>query len=85
MSDFGEVAEIERSGSVERTVQPRSKQQVAAKKNFRFPVRRGKRSQSKAEIEANNLLIADFIAKKGITVCPPGYASGAIQSQYDFV
>lgn len=85
MSDLAEVTMTECGESTERTAQPRSKQQVAAKKNFRFPVRRAKHVQSKAEIEANNLLIADFIAKNGVTVCPPGYASGSIKSQWDFV
>jgi tRNA1(Val) A37 N6-methylase TrmN6 len=83
MSDLGETVVAER---IERTFQPRTQQQAAAKaKNFRFPVRRSQRVQSKAEMEANRALIADFIANKGVTVCPPGYAHGSVSTSIDFV
>ncbi len=58
---------------------------AAKAKNFRFPSRRGQRVQTKAEVDATRLLIDDFIAKRGVTRCPTGYASGAVQTQYDFI
>jgi hypothetical protein len=59
--------------------------QAPGKRNFRFPSRRSQRPQTKAEVDATRMLIEDFIAKRGVTVCPPGYANGAVPTQYDFV
>jgi hypothetical protein len=81
---MSDVAEKVAPESVEFAV-PQVRQQASSKKNFRFPMRRSERKQSKAEMEATRLMIADFIEKKGVTVCPPGYASGAVQTQYDFI
>lgn len=88
MSDIAEMevavtVEAPVVGQIAVRVQPQPL--AAAKKNFRFPVRRSQRVQTKAEIEANRIMIADFIAKKGVTVCPPGYANGSVPTQYDFV
>lgn len=82
MSDLMEIVEAER---VERAIQPRAQRLAAAKKNFRFPTRRNQRVLTQVEIDANKVLIADFIATKGVTVCPPGYAAGAVPTSYDFI
>lgn len=64
---------------------PAEARAAAKARSFRFPVRRAKRERTAAEIEADRLLVEDFIARRGVTVCPKGYASGAVPTAYEFV
>lgn len=46
---------------------------------------RRRRPPTAAEQEQNRRMIEEFIAKRGVTVCPPGHAAGVVQTQYEMI